>query len=201
MGKKKSNGGGNNKPHANKSFEQYVADATLAKFGEYIDAQVQQVGQAMARHQVSQLAGILMQIKAIETVLEEKLGVTRAEIATKVAIHEDAAEGFVEVTEGGVALGDRLRLAISHKKSEDAEFSPVTRLMVNAIGAGQSLGDELENAVLGLEKNETREVVFGPEGSMTAKITIDRISRRPKPPVTTPAPEPVAPTGDQAQTA
>lgn len=189
MGKKKNNG---NKPHPNKSFEQYVADATLAKFEGYIDQQVEVVGRAMAQYQMRQLAVLTLRIKAIEELLGGKLGVTAAELGDKVAEYEDQAEGFQEVKDGGLLVGDRARVEITHKKSEEADFSKPVRLMVNNAGSGQTLGEELEAALVGLTTGETREVIYGPEGVMTARLTINRLSRRPAPPVPAAQPEAVS---------
>ena len=165
-------------PHAQQSFQELVASATLSKFGGYIDARIQEVGNALAQRQLQSLGRLVIRLTALEEILVEtkELNVTKESLAERISAIEDRAEGLDEVP-GEVKLGDRVRITVKTRTAEQTEYQGSSRLQVDNIGSGATLGKELETAVLGLTKGEEREVSFGKDGAMKASIRLDRLSR------------------------
>ena len=177
MGKKK----GNSKPHPTKSFDQYVAEATLTKFRSYIDSNIQGLGRALMQQTNQQLTGLVTRLIVLEELLIEKYPeITKETLAIKVAEIEDRLEGFKSVSETDeVTLGDRVRVEIRTKKADDSKWeNDWQRFLINDTGSGNTLGKELEESILGLRVNETRTVLFGQDHSLEAEFKINKISRK-----------------------
>lgn len=177
---KRKNKGQQTAPHATRSFEQMVADATSTRLKEYIQDQIRGLAQGLMARQQQGFANSALRTVAIEELLMDKLGVTKDDLANKVAVVQDRSEGFDPV-DGAVELGDRTRLEIRTKTSEQTEYAGTSRLLVDNTGSGNTLGKELEAAVLGMKVGETREVLFGKDNSLQASITVQKVSRQPKP--------------------
>lgn len=177
MGKKKTSGG---QQHQQQSFGQMVSRAALAQMGPQIEqivrAYVNQLGNQLAVQQASTLETLFARVVVLETIVMEKLGYSTEDLTKMVAAIEDEKEGLTLV-EGAAELGDVVRLEIATKTKDQTEFQGSSRLKISQTGTGQTIGTELENAILGLKAGETKEVNFGKDGAMTAKITIDRVSR------------------------
>lgn len=165
--------------HPTRSFDQMVADATMTRFSGFIEAEIERVGQDLLARQQAAMGNLLTRLVATEEVLSEKLGVSKTDLANRVAAIQDRFEGFVEVT-GGVELGDRVRLEIKTRTADQTEYQGSSRLQLEDAGTGRTLGKELEEALIGMSTGETKEVKFGKDGELTASIQIDRISREPK---------------------
>lgn len=171
------------KPRPTKSFEQLVADATLSKFSGYINFNVSQTGQAIAQKIGSTLADLKTRILVIEDILLEAIPtLTKDDIRRRVSEVEDKAAGLVAAEDGVVAKGDRVRVEIKTKTSDQAEFQGASRMQIENAGSGNTLGSELEDAMIGMTVGETKEIKFGEEGAMTASISMERISRKPTEP-------------------
>lgn len=175
MGKKKTNGS----QHLQQSIGGLVSKAALAQLGPQIEqmvmAHVQHLGQQLAMESASTLQTLFSRVVVLETIVMEKLGITSEELTGRVADLEDSKEGLVRAET--VQAGDVIRLEISTKTKDQAEFQGSSRLKVSQIGSGQTLGNELEGATLGMKAGETKEVSFGKDGGMVAKLTVDRVSR------------------------
>lgn len=176
MGKKKSSSGN----HLQQSMGQMVSRAALAQMGPQIEqmvrAYVNQLGNQLAVQQASTLETLFARVVVLETIVMEKLGYSTEDLTKMVANIEDEKEGLTLV-EGAAELGDVVRLEIATKAKDQAEFQGSSRLKISQTGTGQTIGTELETAVLGMKAGETKEVSFGKDGAMTAKITVDRVSR------------------------
>jgi len=171
MGKKK-------RQQPQQSFQQMVSDATLAKFKPYIDSQIQGVAAALAQQQRQQMENVFLRLTVLEQVVEEKLDISKDELAGRVADVEDQAQGFLPVKT--VEEGDRVRMEIRTKAADQDEYQGESRLMVDNVGSGQTLGPEIEKPVVGMATGEVKEIKFGKDQSMTAQVTINRVSRAPK---------------------
>lgn len=167
--------------HPQKSFDQMVADATLAKFKGYLDYQLQMMGQALVQRTAQSTQNLFTRLVALEEIIiENNPEITKDVLADKVAAIQDRNEGF-ELVNQEVKNGDRVRLEIKTKTAEQTEFQGSSRLLVDNIGLGQTLGKELEESVLGMKNGETKETKFGKDATLTASITVNRISRQIEP--------------------
>lgn len=166
--------------HPQRSFDQMVADATLARLSGYIDSEMQQAAQAILGRQQQALGNIVTRLRALEEITIEKLNESKESLAARVATIEDRVEGF-EAAEA-VEAGDRVRLEIQTRTADQTEFQGSSRLMVDNAGSGQTIGKELEASLLGMKAGESKEVKFGKDESLVAKLSVNRISRQPKAP-------------------
>lgn len=172
--------GGQRQVHPTRSFEQLVADATLSKLGGYIDDEIHELGQSLLIRQQQAMSNLLTRLVAVEEILTEKLGMTKDDLSNRVAAVQDRFEGFNEVTDRAVETGDRVRLEIATRTADQSEYQGSSRLQIENAGSGQTLGSEIEGAVVGMKTGETKEITFGKDASLAAKITVNRISAKPK---------------------
>ncbi len=165
------------------SFQDYMLGQTMKRFQSYIDQQVQATGQMIAQQQKETMNMFFTRLVILEELLIEKHDdVTKERLASLVAEHQDKAEGFEEVEE--VESGDRVRLELKYKKKDDekAEWSNTSRMLVENAGSNATLGEDLEQPLLGMKAGESKEVEFGNEKNIqVAVLTINRVSRKPKP--------------------
>lgn len=177
MGKKKS------QQHQQQSFGNMVSKAALTQMGPQIEqmvrAYVQNLGNQLAAQQASTLETLFARVVVLEQIVIEKLGYSGEDLTNMVAAIEDEKENLTLV-DGAAELGDVVRLEISTKAKDQTEFQGSSRLKIYQTGSGQTIGQELEAAILGMKTKETKEINFGKDGAMVAKITIDRVSRAQK---------------------
>jgi hypothetical protein len=177
MGKKKQQ-------HVQQSMGQMVSKAALAQMGpaieKYVQAVVQRLGSQIAMQQVSTLETMFSRIVVLETILMEKFGFTKEDLATKVAEVEDEKESL-KLVDGAVEEGDVVRLEVKTKSKDQTDFQGSTRLKIYNIGSGQTIDKELESAVIGMKAGETKQVEFGEDKQMVAELTVNRVSRGEKP--------------------
>lgn len=175
MGKKKSSG------HIQQSMGQMVSRAALAQLGPEIEqlvrGYVQQLGNQLAVQQASTLETLFARVVVLESIIMEKLGYSTEDLTAKVAQIEDEKESF-ELVQGEAQAGDVVRLEIKTKTKDQTEFQGSSRLKIYQVGSGQTIGEELESAIVGMKSGETKQVSFGKEGAMVAEIKVDRVSRQ-----------------------
>jgi hypothetical protein len=178
MGKKKSS-----QNHLQQSMGNMVSRAALVQMGPDIEKivrhHVNHLGNQLAVQQASTLETLFSRVVVLESIVMEKLGYTSEDLTRLVSNKEDEAEGLARV-DGAAEAGDVVRLEIRTKTKDQAVYQGSSRLKINQIGSGQTIGPELESAVLGMKAGETKEVEFGTDKAMTAEIKIDRISRAEK---------------------
>lgn len=176
MGKKKQ------QQHVQQSMGNMVSAAALAQLGPKIEqlvrAHVDSLGNQLTSQQISTFQNILLRLVTLEKLVIEKLGVTAEDLAKRVSDLEDSAEGLESVDT--VELGDTVRLEISTKTKDQDRFQGSSLLKLDNTGKGEYLGQELEAALLGMKSNETKEINFGQDGAMVAKLTVNRVSRKVK---------------------
>lgn len=175
MGKKKSSG------HVQQSMGQMVSRAALAQLGPEIEqlvrAYIQQLGNQLAVQQASTLETLFARVVVLESIIMEKLGYSTEDLTQKVAAIEDEKENL-ELVQGEAHVGDVVRLEIKTKTKDQNEFQGSSRLKIYQVGSGQTIGEELESAIVGMNSGETKQVIFGKEGAMVAEIKVDRVSRQ-----------------------
>lgn len=175
--KRKDVNPGQKQTHPQKSFQDYIADATLAKLGGYIDDQIKQLGQNLLQRQTIKNNNLMLRIMCTEElIMEMNPSITKEILADRVASIQDRLEGF-ETTEGAAQLGDRVRIELKTRTTDQTEFQGSSRLQVDDLGQGNTLGKELESAVLGMSAGEVKETKFGKDGGLVASISLNRISR------------------------
>lgn len=189
MGKKKTN---KTNPHLQQSMGQMVSRAALSQMLPQIEQiarhYVNQLGNQLAVQQASTLETLFARVVVLESIVMEKLGYTTEDLTAKVAGIEDEKEGL-ELVEGPAELNDVVRTEISTRTKDQAEYQGSSRLKISQTGSGQTIGNELENALLGMKAGEEKEIKFGKDGEMTAKLKVDRVSRAPKAPAPEAAPQ------------
>lgn len=175
-GKKRKNNGVGNRKQQTQSFDQYMLSMTLNKFKGYIDAEINSVGQQLANQQKNLLENLYIRNRALEEIAMEKFDdVTKESLANRIAVIEDEVVGLEKVDE--VKEGDRVRMEISTKAKDQEEYQGTSKMMVDQTGTGRTLGKELEGALLGMKTGEEKELDFGKDKTMVAKLKIDRVSR------------------------
>lgn len=181
--------------HPQKSFQELVADATRAALSGYIDAEIQGLGQALAQRQAQTNNNLKLRIICTEElIMEMNPAITKETLATRVSAIQDRLEGFDALTaEAAVEKGDRVYVELKTRTQDQTEYQGTSRLMIDNIGEGATLGSELESAILGMKSGEVKEIKFGKDESLAASIALNRASRSNKPKrvakVAEPAPE------------
>lgn len=145
----------------------------------YIDAKINEAAGALLTRQQQASQNALIRQVALEEIVMEKLNVSRDELATRVAQVQDRVEGFMEAGDA-VVSGDRVRIEIKTKTKDQTDFQGSTRLLVSNVGSGATLGNEIENGILGMVPGEVRDITFGKEGALLAQVSLNRVSRKPK---------------------
>lgn len=179
--KRKNSNPGQKQVHPQKSFQDYVAEATLSKLGGYIDNEIRGLGQALAQRQAQSNNNLMTRIIAIEEILiEANPALTKEVLANRVAAIQDRSEGYeVVAADDVVKEGDRVRVELKTRTADQKEFQGTSRLQIDNIGVGNTLGKELEGAMVGMKTGEVKEVLFGKDNSLVASISLNRASRRP----------------------
>jgi hypothetical protein len=178
MGKKRSQG----QNHQTQSFGNMVSKAALAQMGpaieKYVKAVVQNLGQQLSVQQAGTLETLFARTVVLEEILMDKFQLTKEDLATKVSEVEDRKENLEQAD--SIEKNDVVRLEISTKIADQTEYAGSSRLKVYETGSGGTLGNEIEDQLVGMKTGETKEFSFGKDKTMTAKVTIDRISRAKK---------------------
>lgn len=169
MGKKKSS------QHADKSFGNMVSKAALTQMAPEIQQMVDGLGSRLAAQIASTLENQHARLVVLEKLAMERFNLTKDDLSNKISDFEDEKEGLVTASQ--VELGDVVRLEIKTRTEDQAEFQGSSRLKVYNTGSGDTLGGELEAAVLGMTPGQAKETKFGQDGKLVAQIRVDRISR------------------------
>ena len=173
----------NGKPqvHPQQSFKQQISDASLAKLKPFIGQQVQLLGLQLQQEQQSTLRMLYTRLITVEKVIMDKLDITQDQFTDLVADEEDSSSGLKKVDV--VKEGDLVRLEVSTKAADQKEFQGTSKMIVENCGLEpMTMGPEIESNLIGLKVGETKEIKFGKDDKMLAKVVINRVSRRPTPP-------------------
>lgn len=196
MGKKKNNQK-QQVQHVTQSMGQMVSRAALAQLGKPIEDMVrfhiQQLGQKLAMKQAENVGVMFTRIVAIEKLLIDKGVVTQEDLQNKVADIEDERDNAIKADD--LQKGDIARIDVRTKDVQAETYeSGITKLKVMNTGLGNTMGTEVETAILGMKVGETRTVTFA-DNKLNAEITLSRSSRPippPAPPVALVKEEPAA---------
>jgi hypothetical protein len=173
MGKKKT------KARPQQSYQQTVAELTLARFKPYIQKELQGAAQAIVNQTTQQMQALFERLVCLEELLLEEIdGLTKDDLAMRVALIQDKKYGFEpqEVVEEG----DRVRIDIQTKTNEDEDYTGSSKMILDKAGSGQTLGSEIEPEIIGMKSGEVKEIKFGEDKKLTARITVSMVSRLPK---------------------
>lgn len=175
MGKKKTA-----QQHVQQSMGNLVSKAALSQMGpaieRYINHKMKELSSQLAVQQATTLENLFSRVVVLEEIVMEKLGYTTDDLTAKVADIEDRNQGQALV-QGAAQHNDVVRLEISTKTNDQDAFQGTSRLMVSNVGTGNTLGVELESAIIGMKSGESKELQFGENKALTAKITVNRVSR------------------------
>jgi len=166
MGKKKT------EPKKRASFEELVSNTSLEKMQPYIKQEVINLGQMLVQNLSSQIEGVYTRLMTIEDIICKEFNMTEDQLAAKVAETEDAASGMV--SKEIVAQGDRVRIELGTRTTEEAEVQKLSRMRVEQVGSGKTLGNEIENALIGLKVGDFKEVAVN--DNLVCKVVVNRIS-------------------------
>lgn len=182
MGKKRKNvsNAKSGKPQQRNqlSFQDQVAQAVNNKLMATLDQRMNYLASRIMQEQQSSLHDIYSRLTTLESLCCEKFGITEDDLAILVAETEDKSMGLEEADV--VENGDLVRLEVSTRTKEQEEFQGTSKTKLNNAGSGQTFGAEIEEAILGMKKDETKEIEFGKDKGMVAKLTVQRVSRAPK---------------------
>ncbi len=175
--------------HQQKTFLKLVEEASIHKVKPYIQENFQQMGFQLQKEQNVGLSAMARRLVVTEQILCDKLGFTMDELSDRVFDMEDKDSGYFKVDE--IKQGDLARITVSTKAEGQEEFKGESKLEITDVGnAPFSLGPEVEPQLIGMKTGETKEVAFGKDKKMLAKITVRRVSEKTKAPKL--AEEPIA---------
>lgn len=184
MGKKKQQ-------HQVDSFGGMVSKAAIAQLGPAIDEVIAQRSQKLQDAFDSQF----IRMVALERLLVTKNICTREELLELGFDVQDERSGLVPGERS--SIGDTVLLKFETKTAEQTEYQGGTVLRAMNLGFGQTFGNEIEIALIGMAKGESREMQVGQNKEIAARITMNRISTRPAPPVPVAEPLPTPEVGEQ----
>lgn len=174
MGKKK-----NSQQHLQQSMGSLVSKAAIAQLGPSIEdftrKLVQELGSQLAIQTSNTMESLFSRVVVLENMLIDKLGITRDDLVNKVCDLEDAKQGYVH-SDGPAERGSRARLEVSTKTSDQSNFGNTSRILINELGTGNTIGEALETAIIGMKAGETKEVPFGQNNEAIAKMMLSRVS-------------------------
>lgn len=180
--------------HAQKNFLALVEEASLKKVQPYINQTFQQLAMQMQQEQNLGLSSLARRLVVLEEIVGEKLGVSLDELTERVYDLEDKDSGYEKAEE--VKDGSLVRLTIATKVKDQEEFQGESTLVVtDTNNEPLTLGPDLEPALVGLKTGESKEISFGKDEKMVAKVTVLRVSEK----VEAPKLAPVAETTEETQ--
>lgn len=161
--------------HSQLNFQDQVAAAVNQKLEVTINQKMNYVASIILRETKASLEDLYARLSTLETLALEKFGVSEDEFALLVSEAEDASIGLEKVDV--IEKGDRVRLVVATKTKDQEEFAGSSKTRLEDAGSGNTFGLEIESAILGMKTNETKEIEFGKDKGMVAKLTVLRISR------------------------
>ena len=163
--------------HQQKSFNKLVGEASLEKVKPFVQAQVQQLGMEMQQALMQTVASLVNRLVVLEELAVEKSGVSMEELINRVADLEDKQTNYEKVEE--VIEGDLVRLKIATKMEDQEDFQGESALAITGCGKDPlTLGPELEPQLIGMQVGDMKQIAFGKDKKMIAKIEVQRVSRK-----------------------
>lgn len=179
-------------PKPTRSFDQMVADATVAKFGPFVAEQVARFGNEWAARQAEAIKTLHIRYNVLEDIVSELTpGATEELFVERYVAGEDAFDGFEPKPEGPVEVNNRIRFELQHQKVGDVEFTPIKHFVVTWVGSGKTFGKIIEDALVGMSVGEEKQ--FTVEDGTKVRLKVNRISRAITPPTAAMSQSPVEP--------
>lgn len=160
-------------PKPTMSFQDSVSDVAVNKLKPMMMGLFDQY----KKEQTDNFQGLYERLTALEKLVLEKTNTSDEDYAERVVDVQDNFYSLAKVSDAAV-LGDVLRVEVSTKAKDQEEYQGKSRFMIQSLGSGRAIGVQLEEALVGMNIGETKELEFGVDNSMVAKITVNRISRR-----------------------
>lgn len=187
MGKKRTNKptakNGQPQVHQQKSFAALAGDLAITKLQPFIQQQVQVLGYRLQNEMNNTQRLLFTRLTTLEKLVQNLNNISDEEYRNLVADTEDSSEGL-ELVNSAAENGDTLRVSVSTKAKDQEEFAGNSMLKIDNLGNEPfSIGPELEPELIGMSAGDVKEVAFGKDKEMTAQLTVNRVSRRPAPPV------------------
>lgn len=165
-----------------KAFAELVGEKNTEALKPFIAQQIKMLGSDLARHQLRAQGDLITNDGALRSLLYKKGVITENEFYEERFLIEDSALGYIESKEAA-KLGDYCRISCRSKKPEDAEYGGEQNFAINDLGnAPYNLPKELEEAVIGMTKNEVKVTTIPQqEQKLEVELTLNRISFKPSP--------------------
>ncbi len=166
--------------HATQSFGNMVSKSALMQLAP----QIEQMIMMQTEHGYNQISAkispaievLYRRVLELEKIIIEGGMVTRDDLAARLADSEDLSKGLAK-SNFAVKDGDTVRLTLSIKQAGTDTYKPESRMLVDNIGSGKSLGQEVEAQVLGMNSGDTKEFDIGAENNRsTIKVVVNRVS-------------------------
>lgn len=161
-----------------KSFQEQVAGAVNQKLDQVIQQRINYLGSLLSNQLKNQLEDLYARLTTLEDLCCKEFELTVDELSLLVADTEDKMMGLEAADV--VEVGDLVRLIISTKTKEQEEYAGSTKQKLSQAGSGRTFGKEIEDAIIGMKTSEEKEIEFGKDKSMVAKLRVEKISRLPK---------------------
>lgn len=165
--------------HATQSFEQLVGAANREALKPYIEQvvlhHVNNLSRQLGAQTFTHIGNVQTRIMALEKVIQSKFGLSEADIQNLVMDVEDEATGHKMVARPA-QKGDCLRVTVSTKNKDEAEFTRTVRKEVLSLGAETpTFTKVVDDALEGMSAGESKEIALG-EGAVLVRVVIDRVS-------------------------
>lgn len=156
--------------------QQTYAEMVKEHIKPFVAEQINFLGSQLAGQQRDMLEMLYIRLTALEELVMEKLDLPAEDLSNKVVDLQDKLASL-ESVDDEVRLGDRVRITVSTKTVDQVEFAGSSKMMIDNAGSGQTIGAELESALIGLKAGTTVELKFGSNKELDAKIEVNKISR------------------------
>ena len=159
------------------SFEQYMLNQTIKKFQSFIEEEIKrQVDDKLVKYR-SALDTLALKMLAFEEILTTKLdGVTKESLNDTYVTCEDKLEGFERTVEA--KENERVRISIKTKMADQTEFQGASSVVIDNLGSGKTLGQEIEPQIIGMKTGEQKEFTFGKDGGFVANVKLNYASQK-----------------------
>lgn len=182
MGKKKADKptakNGSPQVHAQKSVSNIAADLATSQLKNYVDQRLQTLGRQLQQETNQTLRALYIRLSTLEGIVQNEFKIDDSQLAELVADTEDKGSGLEKV-EGEATNGDTLRITVSTKSKDQTEFQGTSKLLIDNLNQEPlTIGPQLEPHLLSMSVDDVKEVSFGEDNELIAKLEVNRISRK-----------------------
>lgn len=164
------------RPAQTQGFADMTSNAVINKLKPYIENSVQQATAQLAQTTVEDISALATRLVSLENIICEKLGMTREDLAQRVADEEDIVLGMERVEE--VQQGDTVRVENVYINNETQTVIGTRRQLIHDIGADSENGPINFPTLLGAKSGTTIDINIPGNDKVTVKMTVNRVSRK-----------------------